>query len=179
MPIIIALVVVVAAGGYFGLSKGKGKEKPKEEAPKVGGIVDLGEFTVNLKGGTNYLRAKVAVQMDAKTDAEHMKEQLPALQDVVVSVLSDKTMNQVLSAKGKDELKVELAFEMNHRMHMLHGEAGKEEKSEEKTEGKPEKEGEKEHAEEGHEPPKERKYPDFDSDSGPVLKIYLTDFAMQ
>jgi flagellar basal body-associated protein FliL len=164
LPIIIALVAVVAGGGYFGLSKGKTKTKPKVEAPKCGGVLDLGEFTVNLKNGTSYLRAKVAIQLDSKSDATHMKEVAPALQDVVVEVLSNKIMSDVLTQEGKQQLRYELAFELNDRMHMLHP-------------PEPKKPGEKK--EEAHGMPTEHKFPQYDSDTGPVLKVYLTDFAMQ
>ncbi|MBX3097166.1 MAG: flagellar basal body-associated FliL family protein [Fimbriimonadaceae bacterium] len=193
LPIIIGLVVVLAAGGYFGLNKGGKKDVKKEpEAPKLAAIMDLGEFTVNLKGGSNFLRAKIAVHTDATIDAAHGAESYAApLQDVIITVLSDYTMEQVLSPSGKNELRRRLAYEMNHRMHLVHPHEGEEEATEEETkEGDKEGEGKDTKADEhgdshggGHGSGKpwleEPKFPELDSDKGPILKIYLTDFAMQ
>jgi len=199
LPIIIGLVVLLAGGGYFGLKGGKKEEKPKKEAPKLGAVMDLGEFTVNLKGnnGANYVRAKVAVHCDPTIDAAHGAESYAApLQDVVITVISDYSLEDLLTAEGKAELRRRLAYEMNHRMHLVHPHEGEEEeesKDEEKEkDGEESKDGEEakdEHAEEshgdghgdGHGTPwlDEPEWPDLDSDKGPILKIYLTDFAMQ
>lgn len=193
LPIIIGLVVILGAGGYFGLNKGGKKEGPKEpEAPKLAAIMELGEFTVNLKGGTNFLRAKISVHTDGSIDAAHGAEAYAApLQDVVITILSDYTMEQVLSASGKNELRRRLAYEMNHRMHLVHPHEGEEKP---KDEEKDKKKGEEGSKEDDHAKPAEGqgdahgsgtpwtetpKFPELDSDEGPILKIYLTDFAMQ
>jgi len=79
-------------------------------------------------------------------------------------------------------------------MHLVHPHEG-EEKEEEKEEEKDgeEKEGEEksdkkdEHADDhggghgkGHTPwLDEAEWPEFDSDKGPILKVYITDLAMQ
>lgn len=196
MPMIIGLVVVIAAGGYFGLAKGKGgeKEKPKKEAPKLGGVTELGEFTVNVKSGATFMRAKVAVHFDKSIDATHAEEYIPPLQDVVIDVLSDQNADEVLTLEGKQILRRRLAYEFNHRMHLVHPHEG-EEKEEEKEEEKDgeKKEGEEksdkkdEHADDhggghgkGHTPwLDEAEWPEFDSDKGPILKVYITDLAMQ
>lgn len=191
LPIIIGLVVVLGAGGYFGLNKGGKKDGPKEpEAPKLAAIMELGEFTVNLKGGTNFLRAKISVHTDDTIAAGHGADTYNApLQDVIITVLSDYTMEEVLSSAGKNELRRRLAYEMNHRMHLLHPSEPKEEpKAEEKDKKEGEADAKGDHAKaddhgDGHgsgTPWRDKpKFPDLDSDEGPILKIYLTDFAMQ
>ncbi|MFN3962885.1 MAG: flagellar basal body-associated protein FliL [Fimbriimonadaceae bacterium] len=192
MPMIIGLVVVIAAGGYFGLAKGKSgdKEKPKKEAPKLGGVTELGEFTVNVKSGATFMRAKVAVHFDPTIDAGHADAYIPPLQDVVIDVLSDQNADEVLTLEGKQILRRRLAYEFNHRMHLLHPHEGEEE---EEKEEKEEKEGEEKsekgdkHADDhggghgkGHAPwLEEAEWPEFDSDKGPVLKVYITDLALQ
>lgn len=195
LPIIIGLVVLLAGGGYFGLKGGKKEEKPKKEPPKLGAVMDLGEFTVNLKGnnGANYVRAKVSVHCDPTIDAAHGAESYAApLQDVVITVMSDYTLQDLLTAEGKAELRRRLAYEMNHRMHLIHPHEGEDEEEESKDEEK-EKDSDakdnEDHASDhkgeshgsGHGAPwlKEPEWPELDSDKGPILKIYLTDFAMQ
>lgn len=201
MPMIIGLVVVIAAGGYFGLAKGKGGEKKeaKKEAPKLGGVTELGEFTVNVKSGATFMRAKVAVHFDPSIDAGHADAYIPPLQDVVIDVLSDQNADEVLTLEGKQILRRRLAYEFNHRMHLVHPHEGEEKKEEEKDdekdkEGEEGKEGEK--GEDGHGEAKKDdhggghgaghtpwldkpEFPELDSDEGPVLKVYITDLAMQ
>lgn len=195
LPIIIVLVLVLAGGGFFA-TRGKGgekKEEPKKEAPKLGEVAELGEFTVNLRGSaSNFLRAKISVHMDKSVDVKHMEKALPALQDVAITVLSRQSLEELLTDEGKEALRRELAKYMNERMalvdehvkeHMKELKEKKEEEreaEEEKRKEEAEKEGKEyvpseEHSEKESKP----EYPELDSDYGPVFKVYLTDFAMQ
>lgn len=199
MPIIIGLVVVIAAGGYFGLAKGKGgeKEKPKKEAPKLGGVTELGEFTVNVKSGATFMRAKVAVHFYEGIDAAKADAFLPPLQDVVIDVLSDQDADTVLTLEGKQILRRRLAYEFNDRMKLVYpkkDEAKEEEEEEEEEEDEKDGEKESESKDDSEESAKESKkskdkgytpwldepeWPELDSDKGPILKVYITDLALQ
>lgn len=201
LPIIIALVVVLGAGGYFATSKKKGPEKPVKEVPKLGTVMDLGEFTVNIGGSaSSYLRAKISVHLDSKAAAGGGDGHGggggadPSLQDVVVQILSEQSAEDILSSEGKNLLRRRLAYELNHRMHQVHPAEEKDKKEEEESKEK-DKEKSKDD-EEGHDKESSKdeehgdghggtpwldkpEYPDFDSDEGPVLKVYLTDLAVQ
>lgn len=90
---------------------------------------------------------------------------MPAVRDAILTTLSGKGLNEVSSEKAKIKLKREIAAAVNKVLLELNASA--EEKHKKKKKG------------ESDEPPEEPEYPDWDSDTGPVLKVYFTKFATQ
>lgn len=185
LPIIIAIVAVVAVGGFFATKKDPKKDIPVETGPKLAhGTEEIGEFLINLKDGS-YLSTKIAVQCDEKGTVSSAGDGhgggggvLPFAKDIVITVLSDKTVEDLSSLAGKNRVKRELAYHLNHASHtFIHkeGEAEEPEKKKKKKSHEP-KEGE---VPEELAPDYEPEYPEFDSDEGPVLKVFFVTFTTQ
>lgn len=160
LPIILILALVLGGGGFFML-KSKGGEQ-KEPQVKLGAIETLPEFLVNLRGDT-YLQTEIALQMRDGFKAEELATNMPAVRDVILTILSGKTVAQVSSSEGKAKLKTEIATGVNRILDELTAPPGK-------------KNGKKEPREDEEE---DREHPDWESDTGPVLKVYFTKFATQ
>lgn len=170
LPVILAVVAVLGGGGFFAM-KGKGEEK---EEPKValGEIVSVGDFLVNSRGGA-YIKTEISLHLakDAHLDphggggGHGEKAEPPApVRDAIVSVLSDQSVEDVMTMKGKARLKALLAKAINHAVHSLHSEENDKKKGKKKDDG--------------HEEP-EVVDKSWDSQEGPVLKVYFTSFAVQ
>ena len=169
LPMIIMLVVVLLGGGFFA-TKGKG-EKAEPEV-KLGAIEPLGEFLVNLSDGRTYLRAEISVHVadTKKIGAGPKHDDYTVARDAVIAVLKSKSLKQVSTEKGIAELKKEIAKAINKSIPD-DDEKGKKKRKKKKKDEDEEEEEESEEEESEHD--------DWDSETGPALKIYFTNFATQ
>lgn len=170
MPIILILVVVLVAGGFFKMKSGGKKEEP---AVKLGETETLGEFLLNVNSdGDHFLRTEISMQVKEGFKKEEFEKNLPAIKDEVLQVLRTKSVAE-LSARNMPALKFEIATKVNK---LLEESAPKEEAKDSEKKKKHKKKGE---SDEPSSDPEERDHPDWDSDEGPVLKVYFTSFATQ
>lgn len=120
--IIIALVVLLAGGAtaYFFVFKGGGGEKKeasaKKESKDVTGVnFSFEPFVVNLmdSGGTKYLKVSIQIELaDAKL-IEKAKARTPQLRDAIITLLSMKTSEELITSEGKIILKDEIKQRAN------------------------------------------------------------------
>ncbi len=181
LPIIIVLVLVLAGGGFF-MMKGKG-DKPKEPEVALGEKVALGDFLVNLRDGRTYLQTSIVVHLaegkalgEAKGgeggEGKADDTEMAPLQSAVIKTLSSKSLEEVSSPEGKIKLQRELAEVLNKEIEAQEaadakdGEKGSKDKKKDDSEEESKSDGEREH-------------PEWDSDTGPILRIYFTKFASQ
>ena len=136
--IIIGLVVVLllAGGGgavYFLVLKkpaaaegehaapaeggGKHGEKGGKSATSLGETVELPPFIVNLAGeGGRFIKIVVVLQISSTPAKEELTNRAPQIKDSVISVLSSKTPDEVLTPEGKLELKLEIIKRINQSL---------------------------------------------------------------
>jgi len=161
LPVILILLLVFGGGGFFMLKAKKG-HGAAPTGPQLGAVVPLSEFLVNLSDGATYLRTEISLQFDKKFDQKKMDDEQAAVRDAIVLKLSSESPTQVRTLDGKLQLKRDLADAINHVLN-------------EKPSGSPDvtppptdapSKGAPAHA-------------DWDSDTGPVLKVFFTSFATQ
>ena len=199
--IIAVLGIALAAGGYFGMaSQKKGPEKPK--GPELGDMVELTpEFIVNLKERDYFLRASISFQLDKNNKDVHLggdggghggasapSPEMTALRDAITERLSTLSVNDIKRSDFYGRLRRVLADDANRVLGLL---SHKEEKESEKDDKKKDKKGDDHGDDHGHAAPvkaslytvimdpSKLEHPDWDSDSGPILKVYITSFATQ
>jgi len=184
LPVILAVVAVVGGGGFF-MMNGKKEVKEVPEVALSHHPEDAGEFLVNLKGG-GYLSTKIALQcaegasVSSKGDGHGGGAGiLPFVNDVIITVLTSKTMDDLSSIEGKKQLRRELAYHINHASHTFaHAEEGEGKKPSKKKK-------KSDHDDHGSGTPDELKpdfepeYPEWDNDEGPVLKVFFLTFTTQ
>ena len=116
--VIVAMLAVLAGGGFAFMKLGKAKgNSAKAEKPKV--LVPLDEFVVNLADSqqARYLKVQVALEMEEEKGGEKLlEEEKPRLRDAIISVLSQKYYNQLLSANGKARLKEDIRASCNRNL---------------------------------------------------------------
>lgn len=190
LPILIALVLVLGAGGYFGFKMRSGTAKV---APKValGEIVPLTEFLVNLQDGDVYLRTEIALHLRTGFAKEGLDKNLPAVRDAILLLLSSRSLNQIGTTQGKEQLKKDIAAAVNKLLEPRealtkeNGESGQRSAPDETQTGPdkrptsgPTKSTETKAAS-GSSTTAVPEHPEWQSQTGPVLKVYFTSFATQ
>ncbi len=169
LPVIIALVALLVGGGFFGLKARQGGKK-KEPAVKLGVVEPLKEFLVNLRDGHTYLRTEVALQFADTFKKEDLEHNLPAITDAILLKLSSKALSEVNTLAGKEALKREIAGAINLVLENNEKDKAEPKKTEAigKHPGLPQKLKDTSIL-----------HPDWDSEKGPVLKVFFTSFATQ
>lgn len=96
-------------------SKEKGSDKEEEpEEIEVGHSMALEEFMVNLSGGgDHYLRTSIALGLKKGLTEEKAKEHVNPIRDAILTVLTSKSLKDLSTSKGREELKTELVEKIN------------------------------------------------------------------
>lgn len=170
LPVLIVVVAVLFGGGFFGM-KMRGGDK-KEPEIKLGKIVEFEEKLFNLSDMQTYLRTTVALHLKDGYDEAKFKENIAAVEDTLNLVIRAKSPSQVQTVAGIQKLKKELAERINGVLASLE-EGGAHKKD--KSEGKPKDEAKSDKSDDSKAEPEN----DWDSQSGPVLKVYFKAFAVQ
>jgi len=120
---IVFLVVGILVGAVvaFGASKvifGKSNAEQKEEKTLPEHTIELDEFVVNLADGTHYAKVSIALGLEKPLEGGGEGGKLDVkilapVRDTVITVLSSKSMEQLVSKEGKTKLKEELKKQLN------------------------------------------------------------------
>lgn len=171
MLVLIMLAIVLAGGGFFGM-KIMGAAKAKEpEKPKVGEVLELQEFLVNLKDKT-WLKVSLALGIAEGAElhaaggghGEGAATDDPKMRDIIIQVLTSKTLDDIVSPEGKEKLKTDILARLNET-YGEHEEGGGGHNPQEQEQEKPKDEGAE--PEDAHGP------------TGPFLEVYFTAFSYQ
>lgn len=200
LPIIIVLALVLGGGGFFAMKSKSSKGPPKPPPLELGAMMPLGdEFIINLHEREYFVRTKVTVQIEKNAHiggggghGGGTPDELNAMRDAVVARMNSISIEDIGKPNFYSKLKHLLAEDINHQLHILHASAeeeskekdSKEEKGSKGKKGKEEEPAEPAHTFEGPKPGdlehvdlSEAEKPEWDSDEGPVLKVFFTDFA--
>lgn len=115
--LILGLLIIVVAGGVVFFLLGKkggdeaGAEKPKKAKKAVDTVfIDFDPIIVNLLDptGRRYLQVRLSIEVtDKKAEAE-VKKKEPKIKDTILSILSGKTVDEVIVPDAKERIKGEI-----------------------------------------------------------------------
>ncbi|WP_456479992.1 flagellar basal body-associated protein FliL [Nautilia sp.] len=127
--IIVLLLILLIVGGlvaYFLLSGDEQpadqqepqkieKKKKIEKMTEIGPIYPLDQFIVNLvsNNANRYLKCKIDLELDSPDLQQEVDKKLPAIRDLIIRILSSKTVEEIQTAKGKEKLKEEIKRKLN------------------------------------------------------------------
>jgi flagellar FliL protein len=129
--IIVLLLLLLIIGGlvaYFLLSNNDDTQQPDQQKQEkvvkkkkvkdmteVGPIYPLDQFIVNLvsNNADRYLKCKISFELDAPELQQEIDKKLPAVRDIIINILSSKTVEEIQTAKGKEKLKEEIRKKVN------------------------------------------------------------------
>lgn len=120
--LIVGVVVAMLAGGDDNPqnSNPSSKEKPQKmmDSMEVGPMFPLDNFTVNLlsDSGRRYLKVQMNLELDGEELASELESKTAVIRDVIIRLLSSKTLEEISTAKGKDKLKEQIVNQLNLRL---------------------------------------------------------------
>jgi flagellar FliL protein len=109
----------VAHRAHASSAHGRGQKKKEKKPIEVGSVYSVGEIVVNLADTSTmrYAKVSVAIGFVEKVPEDQFKEQMPVLRDIVISVLTRKTFDQLHHRGGIDRLKKEILTATALRFH--------------------------------------------------------------
>ena len=127
--IIVLLLLLLIIGGlvaYFLLSGNEEQPPPQEQQKmekkhkvssmaEIGPIYPLDPFIVNLvsSNANRYLKCKIDLELDSPELQQEVDKKLPAIRDLIIQILSSKSVEEIQTAKGKQKLKEEIKRKIN------------------------------------------------------------------
>lgn len=89
-----------------------------EASTEVGIMYPLDLFTVNLlsESGRRYLKAEMNLEIEGEELAHELDTKKPVLRDIIIKILSSKSLEEVSTEKGKETLKAQIVAETNKRV---------------------------------------------------------------
>lgn len=108
-------------------AKGEGEDAGKHEEAAAGGkeasteiglMFPLETFTVNLlsESGRRYLKVQMNLEMGGEELSPELEEKKPVFRDIIIRILSSKSLEEISTIKGKEKLKEEIVNEINLRL---------------------------------------------------------------
>jgi len=82
---------------------------------KIGILLPLDTFTVNLmsESGSRYLKATISLELSGKELTEELEAKKPVIRDKILRLLSSKSIEEVSTLKGKDQLSEQILQQLN------------------------------------------------------------------
>jgi flagellar protein FliL len=127
--IVVALVLLLAGGGagYYFLvlkpahekkieeSKAAALVKPVPDEAKVGPMVEIKEFVVNIisTDAPHYVKASLSLELDKDTTLEEVNKRMPQIRDAILLLIGNKTFEELQDIQGKNQVKAELKSKIN------------------------------------------------------------------
>jgi len=110
IPLASYLIFAVVVAPMWG--KAEAEEEP---SVKFGKMHDLPALIVNLaeSRGTRYLKVKISLEMSKPSLEEELNERSPQISDLLIDVLSTKTITDVSNREGRIRLKREALEKIN------------------------------------------------------------------
>lgn len=130
---LVVLLIIGGAIAFFALNGGdeeeagagahQGKAASKKRSSShddltVGPMVELGSMVVNLmsESGNKFAKISVALELDSQELTPEMMAKKAIASDIVLSVISSKTAEELMNIKGKEAAKNEIMEKVNERL---------------------------------------------------------------
>lgn len=126
--IAILFVVLIAGGGAVGyvvLHKDNGAQSAQTETAKNDAMTDIGAlypletFTVNIlsdDGREHYLKTQMNLEVNAAEINPEIDKKKAEFRDIIIGILSSKSMEEISTEVGKEKLKQEITQQINLRL---------------------------------------------------------------
>ena len=128
--ILITIIFTFLLGGGFFIWKGgllanfigsgetdalDEKDQKQNADPLIGPIFSMDTFIVNLVGGQgkSYLKVKMDLELENELTKENLAVRLPQLRDSVITLLSNKSFDEINTLEGKFQLRAEILSQLN------------------------------------------------------------------
>jgi flagellar FliL protein len=139
--VVVILILLIGAVIFILLSGGEEEAQPEaveEKAPTekvekkkktatrkqaesfmdMGPMFPLEDFIVNLlsEGGKRYLKVNITLELSGEELAAELDTKQAAIRSIIIDILSEKSLEEVSTLKGKDKLRDQIVDELNARL---------------------------------------------------------------
>ncbi|MBN2870872.1 MAG: flagellar basal body-associated protein FliL [Campylobacterales bacterium] len=85
---------------------------------EVGLMYPLDTFTVNLlsESGRRYLKVEMNLEIEGQELSPELDTKKPVFRDIIIRILSSKSLEEISTIKGKEKLKEQIVEELNMRL---------------------------------------------------------------
>ncbi len=85
---------------------------------EVGLMYPLDGFTVNLlsESGKRYLKVEMNLELEGEELSPELDTKKPVFRDVIIRILSSKSLEEISTIKGKEKLKEQIVSDLNTRL---------------------------------------------------------------
>jgi flagellar FliL protein len=85
---------------------------------EVGLMYPLDTFTVNLlsESGRRYLKCEINLELEGEELSPELDTKKPVFRDIIIRILSSKSLEEISTIKGKEKLKEQIVNELNMRL---------------------------------------------------------------
>lgn len=85
---------------------------------EIGPMFPLDTFTVNLlsESGRRYLKVEMNLELGGEELAVELDSKKAVIRDIVIRLLSSKSLEEISTAKGKEKLKEQIVDQLNMRL---------------------------------------------------------------
>ncbi len=89
---------------------------------EIGLMFPMDTFTVNLlsESGRRYLKVEMNLEIDGEELAAELDNKKAVIRDIIIRLLSSKSLDEISTAKGKDKLKEQITDQLNLRLRDGH-----------------------------------------------------------
>lgn len=96
-------------------AEAKAKSKTKSNLMTLGPLFPLDQVIVNLlsQSGRRYLKVSISFEMSNPKMQPELDSKKAVIRDIVISILSSKTLEEISTSKGKEKLKDEIMVKVN------------------------------------------------------------------
>jgi len=111
----------IGVAGYLGylsipgISAAKPPEPTPSQKPQMGETLKVSPLIINLneENGRHYLKVTIVLELDEKKWAEPIQSRMPVFTDAVISIVSEKRLEDLKTNHFKERLKEELLKSFN------------------------------------------------------------------
>jgi flagellar FliL protein len=98
--------------------EGESSHESDESLTEVGLMYPLDAFTVNLlsESGRRYLKVEMNLEIDGEELSPELDTKKPVFRDIIIRILSSKSLEEISTIKGKEKLKEQIVEELNMRL---------------------------------------------------------------
>ncbi len=85
---------------------------------EVGLMYPMDIFTVNLlsESGRRYLKVEMNLELEGEELSPELDTKKPVFRDIIIRILSSKSLEEISTIKGKEKLKEQIVSELNTRL---------------------------------------------------------------
>ena len=91
---------------------------PQSNFAEVGPMFPLDSFTINLlsDSGRRYLKVEMNLELANEELAAELESKTAVIRDIIIRLLSSKSLDEISTPKGKDKLKEQIVSQLNMRL---------------------------------------------------------------